>query len=351
MRSPACYNGRAREALSGEGRAHGRDRRIRTIHTCMEEAPGHGQGEAPSVIPCVKRDDSLIVGTFISRPNRFLATVRIESQVEPGGRLAGCGTGLGCHVTRGDTQGGAWGGAGSGAWGGVGDGGDARYCDVGVHVADPGRLKELLVPGCTVYVAIAGDGPRGGPGLPEPWAAKRGRRGASPRKTAYDLALVDHDGMLVSVNSRVPNDLVSAALRAGFFPDLAVYPEVRRECVYGESRIDFRLSGSATGDCLLEVKSVTLVRGGRALFPDAPTARGARHVRELARAVAEGLRAVAMFIIQREDADSLSPNDETDPGFGAALRDAARSGVEVRAYTCRVAMDRICLHREVPVVL
>lgn len=152
-----------------------------------------------------------------------------------------------------------------------------------------------------------------------------------------------------SVDSGVPNDLVLAGLRAGFFPDLALYPEVRRECVYGESRIDFRLSGSTAGDCLLEVKSVTLVRGGRALFPDAPTARGARHVRELARAVAEGLRATVLSVIQREDADSLSPDDETDPAFGAVLREAVRSGAEVRAYTCRVALDRICLHREVPV--
>jgi sugar fermentation stimulation protein A len=156
----------------------------------------------------------------------------------------------------------------------------------------------------------------------------------------------------VSVNSRVANGLVFAGLQAGFFPDLAMYPKVRRECGHGKSRIDFRLSGAATAaECLLEVKSVTLVRGGRALFPDAPTTRGTRHVRELAGAVAQGLRATVLFVIQREDADSLSPNDETDPAFGAALREAARTGVEVHAYTCRVALDRVCLHQEVPVVL
>ncbi|MBC7083151.1 MAG: DNA/RNA nuclease SfsA [Firmicutes bacterium] len=287
--------------------------------------PGRTSDEAPSVIPCVKRDDGLIEGTFISRPNRFFATVRLKAQSEPGGGFEGYGAGERCPVN--------------------GDG------EVGVHVADPGRLKELLVPGRTVYVARVGDA-SGDCSVPGgSCAARGGRPRAAFRKTAYDLALVDHDGLLVSVDSRVPNHLVFAALRSGFFPDLAVYPDVRRECVYGESRIDFRLSGSAAGDCLLEVKSVTLVRGGRALFPDAPTARGARHVRELARAAAEGLRAAVMFIIQREDADSLSPNDETDPGFGAALRDAARSGVEVRAYTCRVARERICLYREVPVAL
>ncbi|HHY31472.1 MAG TPA: DNA/RNA nuclease SfsA [Firmicutes bacterium] len=257
----------------------------------------------------------------MSRPNRFLATVRLDTHLE------------------------------TGEVGGV----------VAVHVADPGRLEELLVPGRLVYLASARTKSLGGfeapapdPVAPRPTAA--GRHGprephGSRRKTSYDLALVDHEGLLVSVDSRVPNDLVFAGLQVGFFPDLALYSEVRRECAYGESRMDFRLSGSAAGDCLLEVKSVTLVRGGRALFPDAPTARGLRHVRELARAVAQGLRAIVVFVIQRDDAESLSPNDETDPAFGAGLREAVRSGVEVRAYTCRVALDRICLHREVPVLL
>ncbi|MDI7248286.1 MAG: DNA/RNA nuclease SfsA [Bacillota bacterium] len=300
---------------------------------------------APSTMPCIKRDGVLIRGTFVSRPNRFLATVRLESWVEPDEGLAGRGAGWGCSATwsgtRGDTSGSTKG---------------AAWCrDVSVHVADPGRLKELLVPGRTVYVTRAVGGSRGGPGggssLPGPGAARGGRRRASSRKTAYDLALVDLDGLLVSVDSRVPNELVFAALGAGFFPDLAGYPEVQREYAYGESRIDFRLSGPLAADCLVEVKSVTLVRGGRAMFPDAPTARGARHMQELARAAAEGLRAMVVFVIQRPDASSLSPNDDTDPTFGEALRAAARSGVKVRAYTCETGIDRICLDQEVPVIL
>lgn len=300
----------------------------------------------PREKPCVKRDEAPIAGTFISRPNRFFAEVMLGSVVERAGRSPRLGPWLERPEARGGTEEGASGGA-------------SRM--VGAHVADPGRLEELLVPGRLVYLASARTKSLGGfeaPApdsvAPRPMAARRHgpcEPQGSRRKTSYDLALVDHEGLLVSVDSRVPNDLVFVGLQVGFFPDLALYSEVRRECAYGESRMDFRLSGSAAGDCLLEVKSVTLVRGGRALFPDAPTARGLRHVRELARAVAQGLRAIVVFVIQREDADSISPNDETDPAFGAGLREAVRSGVEVRAYTCRVALDRICLHREVPVVL
>ena len=104
-------------------------------------------------------------------------------------------------------------------------------------------------------------------------------------------------------------------------------------------------------DCLVEVKSVSLVHDGQALFPDAPTLRGARHMRELRDAVSVGLKASVIFIIQREDAQSFSPNDAMDPKFGVALREAERHGVNVSAYTCRVSRESVTLNRQVSVVL
>jgi sugar fermentation stimulation protein A len=103
--------------------------------------------------------------------------------------------------------------------------------------------------------------------------------------------------------------------------------------------------------CWIEVKSVTLVQQGVARFPDAPTLRGQRHVRELMRAVQEGQRAAVVFVVQREDAERLVPHDENDPAFGRALRQAARAGVEVYAWRCRVGLDAIQLADAIPVQL
>ncbi|NPV52673.1 MAG: DNA/RNA nuclease SfsA [Firmicutes bacterium] len=271
------------------------------------------------MMPGFTRNASLLKETiFVSRPNRFLAIVRPR----PGNSFAG----------------------------------DASDGLIYAHVADPGRLEELLVPGRRVYLAPVGSSPDSPPGRPGGPSSIVRRKTAAPRKaarrrTAYDLVLVDFDGTLLSVDSRVPNEIVFEALQMRFFKELEGYSIITREARYGEGRLDFRLSRPSGRDCLIEVKSVTLVREGRALFPDAPTLRGARHMRELARAVAGGLEAIVIFIVQRGDAHVFSPNDTTDPEFGRALREAAEEGVEIWAYACCVTPAAIRLDRRIPVIL
>ena len=196
------------------------------------------------------------------------------------------------------------------------------------HVSDPGRLKELLVPGVEVYLRPA--------------------KGA--RKTKFDLVLVKHKGLLVSLESTLPNKLVELALKEGFFEDLAHYPQIQREVTYNDSRLDFCLSNDSD-KCFIEVKSVTLVEDGLALFPDAPTLRGTRHLKELIKIKEEGMRAISLFIIQREDATSFSPHKSMDPLFASTLKEAQDAQVEVWAYKCRNTLEAVLLDEQVPVKL
>ena len=138
----------------------------------------------------------------------------------------------------------------------------------------------------------------------------------------------------------VPNRLLADAIEAGRLPELAGYPEVSREVRFRDSRLDLMLLGPR-GRFYVEAKSVTLVEGPTALFPDAPTERGRRHMEALAGAVDEGHRAAVAFVIQRADALRMAPNDTADPLFGDALREASRRGVETYAYTCRVGRREI----------
>jgi len=202
---------------------------------------------------------------------------------------------------------------------------------VWAHLPNSGRLKELLVPGRRVLLA-----PVQAPG----------------RLTAYDLLMVDLDGTLVSIDARLPNRLLYETLQAGRIAEFAGYAQVRREVAYGQSRLDLVLEGGPDGGrCFIEVKSVTLVKEGVALFPDAPTQRGRRHLSELARARAEGHRAAVVFVVQRDDAVRFSPHDEADPAFSQALREAAQAGVEVYAYKCRVREEEVALDAPLPVTI
>lgn len=194
---------------------------------------------------------------------------------------------------------------------------------------NPGRLQELLVMGREALL------------LPR----KQGRR-----KTLYDFFAVRSSSTWVVVDSRVPNLLVYEALTRGELPEFAGYPEVRKEPLYGSSRFDFLLRGRGE-PCFLEVKSCTLVEGGVALFPDAPTVRGRRHLRELLRAREGGSRACVLFLIQRDDAWGFSPNDAMDKRFGDALREAVLGGVEALAYASFFNGRRVRISRRVPVVL
>ena len=193
------------------------------------------------------------------------------------------------------------------------------------HVKNTGRCRELLTPEAVVYL----------------------ERAANPhRKTAYDLIAVEKGGRLINMDAQAPNRAFAEWART-FDPAAET---VKPEFVFGQSRLDFCLAGRE-GLHLVEVKGVTLEDGGHARFPDAPTERGTRHLHELIRAVEEGYRATAFFVIQMADAEDFSPNDETDPAFGVALRQAAEAGVEIAAWCCRVTPGSIALDRPVPVRL
>ena len=197
------------------------------------------------------------------------------------------------------------------------------------HLPNPGRLKELLVPGAELLLRPA--------------------KNAERRKTKFDVFAVVADGRAVVVDSRVPNQLMREAFRSGEVPGFSGYELVKSEPQFGKSRLDFLLAGDRL--CLVEVKSCTLVKNGVALFPDAPTERGRRHLLELAKARQEGYRASVIFVIQREDAEVFMPNDETDPAFGAALREAKARGVEPISLASRFREGWVELIGEVPVDL
>lgn len=194
-----------------------------------------------------------------------------------------------------------------------------------VHVKNTGRCRELLVPGAAVYLE---------------------RSGNPNRKTAYDLIAVEKGDLLVNMDAQAPNR-VFAEWIAGRLPEGAV---LRREYTYGDSRLDFCVE-SPRGFCLIEVKGVTLEEGGAARFPDAPTERGVKHIRELQKAAEAGLGAVLFFVVQMEGMKSVAPNDDTHPAFGRALREAAAHGVRVCAWDCAVTPDSLVIRREVPVLL
>ena len=196
-----------------------------------------------------------------------------------------------------------------------------------VHVKNTGRCRELLVPGAEVYLA----------------------KGSNPnRKTAYDLIAVKKNGLLVNMDAQAPNQVFAEwVLEGSFLPDVKA---LRREYTYGESRLDFCLE-TERGIHLVEVKGVTLEDQGEARFPDAPTERGVKHIRELQRAVENGLDATLFFLVQMENMHSVSPNDVTHPAFGAALREAVAAGVQVCAWDCAVTPDSLSIRRQVPVLL
>ena len=208
--------------------------------------------------------------TFISRPNRFIAYVEINGRKET------------------------------------------------VHVKNTGRCKELLIPGCTVYLT-ASDNPA--------------------RKTKYDLvAVVKGNGLLINIDSQAPNKVALEYLHT------QNYDVIIPEYTFGDSRIDFymeRHSAGKTERYLMEVKGCTLERSGIGYFPDAPTERGVRHLHELIKAKGEGYNAILAFVIQMDGIREVHANVETHPEFGTALEAAERAGVEVQFLQCHVEPDRL----------
>ena len=196
------------------------------------------------------------------------------------------------------------------------------------HVPNSGRMEELMVAGAPVVLRPAPEG--------------------STRKTAYDLTAISYAGRWVGVDARVPPGIVVDAWRSGVLDALAAYDNVRREVQYGASRLDLLFTG-APGLAYVEAKSVNLVEDGLALFPDAPTVRGARHLLELRAAVNEGHRAVVCFVIQRDDVCLLRPYAAKDPLFAETLATVTREGVEAYAIVCESTPEGTTPVRLVPV--
>ena len=222
--------------------------------------------------------DKMVQGSFLARPNRFIAHVEINGQTEV------------------------------------------------VHVKNTGRCRELLPAGARVWC----------------------QRSDNPsRKTRYDLITVRKGDRLINMDSQAPNTAAKEWLLQG---GLGNIEELKAEAFHGDSRYDFTFMKNGQR-CFLEVKGVTLENDGICVFPDAPTERGAKHLRGLTEAVGQGYGAYVLFVIQMADVKYLHPNDVTDPDFGIALREAAATGVHVLAVDCHVTTDSMTIGKEIPVVL
>ena len=221
---------------------------------------------------------NIVPGTFLSRPNRFIAHIEID------------GTDTVCHVK------------------------------------NTGRCKELLTPGAAV------------------WCEKSNN---PARKTGYDLIAVQKGSRLINMDSQAPNKAAQEWLSGG---GLGKIENLRPETTYGSSRFDFSFEKGGKR-CFLEVKGVTLERGGICAFPDAPTERGTKHLKELTALAREGFDTYVLFVIQMTDISYLHPNDETDPVFGTTLREAAAAGVQILAMDCLVTPDAMTIQNPVEVKL
>ena len=223
--------------------------------------------------------ENILPAIFVDRPNRFIAHVELN------GRLEVC------------------------------------------HVKNTGRCRELLIPGCRVYVQHQ----------PSP-----------TRKTAYDLIAVEKGERLLNMDANAPNRIFGEYVRAGRF--LRGWSVIRPETTHGDSRFDFYLE-SPGHRLFAEVKGVTLEDDGVMRFPDAPTERGVKHLEGLARCVQEGYEAWAVFVIQTEDVRWMEPNRRTHPAFADAMRQAAQAGVHLLALDCHTEPDRLEIRRPVEIRL
>lgn len=226
----------------------------------------------------------IVSGTFLQRPNRFIAHVLINGKEE--------------------------------------------IC----HVKNTGRCHELLVPKCTVYCSVSDN---------------------SQRKTKYDLIAVEKivkgRTLLVNMDSQAPNAAAKEWLASGASP-FGNISYLKPEYKYGNSRFDFYLE-CGKRKIFLEVKGVTLEDNGIVLFPDAPTERGVKHVRELIQCHAEGFETYVLFVVQMERALYFTPNRKTHPQFADALCEAQNAGVQLLAYTCKVTPDKIRIDKPIEIRL
>jgi sugar fermentation stimulation protein A len=199
-----------------------------------------------------------------------------------------------------------------------------------VHCANPGSMTGLAEPGMRVFLS---------------------RSESVTRKLPWSWELVEIAGGLVGINTAHPNRLIAEAIATNAIPELSGYETVRREVRYGtNSRIDFLLSDSTRPSAYVEVKNVHLSRTERlAEFPDSVTARGAKHLAELAAMAASGHRAIMVYLIQRSDAAEFALARDIDPAYAAAFDLARQAGVETIAYDCRLSLEEIAVGRRVPI--
>ena len=223
--------------------------------------------------------ENIIKARFISRPNRFIAEVEIDGNIEI------------------------------------------------AHVKNTGRCKELLTEGTTVYVQKS-DNPA--------------------RKTKYDLITVVKNGMLINMDSQAPNKVFGEWVSQGNFA--ADVDLIKPECKYGNSRFDFYIEAGGR-KIFAEIKGVTLEEEGIVMFPDAPTERGIKHIKELCECVKNGYEGYIFFIIQMEQCKYFTPNKATHTEFAEALKKASECGVNIKAMNCNVTKDELIILKEVEIKL
>lgn len=200
-----------------------------------------------------------------------------------------------------------------------------------VHCPNPGAMLGLDAEGARAFVSVSD---------------------SRTRKLPMTLEIVEADGTLVGINTNRPNALFAAAILAGTVPELEGYVRLRREVPYGRaSRVDIVLESPDRPTAYVEIKNVHLMRRpGLAEFPDCVTARGARHLAELADVAAAGARAVMVFVVQRGDCDRVAIAADLDPAYAKAFTQARGAGVEVIAYGCQVTTEGIGVDRRVAVL-
>lgn len=198
-----------------------------------------------------------------------------------------------------------------------------------VHIKNTGRLTELMQPDTEVLLEWS-DNPK--------------------RKTRYSLIAVDKNGRWVNIDSQAPNAVAYEALKDGKLQEFGTVNLVKREVTFGDSRFDLYFEkGGEKG--FIEVKGVTLEENGMALFPDAPTARGTKHVLELVKAVQEGYTCAILFVVQMKGCRSFAPNSLMDEPFTKALLEASRQDVQILAYDSIVTENGLVLDQPIPVCL
>lgn len=199
-----------------------------------------------------------------------------------------------------------------------------------VHTPNTGSMMGCSEPGGAIWIRDSGN---------------------STRKYRYSWELSElASGVLVGVNTSLPNQLVAEAIRSGVVESLNGYAQLRTEVPYGQerSRIDILLEDDNAKPCYVEVKNVTARAGDHAIFPDAVTARGAKHLRELMQVVKEGGRGVIFFCVQREDVTAFRPAHEIDPLYAATLKQAIAAGVEAMAWRASLTPVEVVLRQPLP---